>query len=445
MPVAAPCLMFILILLTTVASAQVSIYPPGPTTDDELTLQVSDLCGARATSVSRNGSDIKVTLAQSGTCPSPPWEYPVQIAVGELPSGHYRVRVEQGRLAPRTLSFLVRNAEPVPFALRPWAIPTYPERHVVRIVPADRFQLCGGDDCSAFLLEIGGAAYGINDLILPDGGIGFAAPSREAGPVEVRITNGKGTFVLPAGLVYFDPGAAPDRSVFEPVLFPVLFSTDGVNGSRWRSEAVLANPNGWAVQNWNSVERIVCVTFPCGELLAAKSRKKFEGEEYPHGVALLVPRGESEDLAFSLRIRDISRDADSYGTTVPVVRERDLFRNTEVTLLDVPLDPRFRTKVRIYAFPDPVYVTATQTPHATVHVGSAAGRWFPLRRSCERDRCDDVPYYGELDLPPGEEGESADIYVELPPDALGWAFASVTNNVTQQVTVVAPAGKGGRQ
>lgn len=444
MPVAARFLTLVCILFATAADAQVSVFPPGPTSDDEVTLQVSDTCSARVTSLTRDGSDINVTLAQQGPCPSPPIEYPVEIALGELPPGQYRVRVEQAGFELRTLAFLVRNAEPVPFALRPWAIPTFPRGHVVRIVPPDPVQLCGGFDCSAFRLEVGGVVYGIRDLDLPNGGIGFAAPAREAGPVEVRITNAKGTFVIPAGLVYFDPGAAPDRSVFEPVLFPVLFSTDGVNGSRWRSEAVLANPNEWAVQNWNAIDSIVCVTFPCGELLAPKARNNFEGQGYPQGVALLVPRGESEGLAFSLRIRDISRDAESYGTTVPVVRERDLLRNAEVTLLDVPLDPRFRTKVRVYAFPDPVYVTGIIPPQAGVRVGTAERRWFLLARSCEGDRCAAVPYYGDFDIPPGREGESADVYVDLPERALGWAFASVTNNVTQQVTVVAPAGKGGR-
>jgi hypothetical protein len=444
MPAVARLLTFVSILLAATASAQVSIFPPGPTSDDEVTLQVSDTCSARVTNVTRNGFDISVTLAQQGTCPSPPIEYPVHVALGELPPGQYRVRVEQNDFEPRTMTFYVRNAEPVPFALRPWAIPTNPQRHVVRIVPPDPRQLCGGSDCSSFRLEVGGVVYGIRDLDLPGGGIGFAAPPRAAGPVDVRITNAQGTFVIPAGLVYFDPGAPLDRSVFEPVLFPVLFGTDGVNGSRWRSEAVLSNPNEWAVMNLNSIEQIVCVTFPCGELLGPKGRKKFDGQGYPQGVALLVPRGESEDLAFSLRIRDISRDAESYGTTVPVVRERDLLRNTEVTLLDVPLDPRFRTKVRVYVFPDPVYYTGILPVGAAVQVGSDQPRAIALSRNCGGGGCDELPYYAELDLPAGGEGESADVYVELPADALGWAFASVTNNLTQQVTVVAPAGKGGR-
>jgi hypothetical protein len=432
----------VLLLSIAAQAQQLSIFPPAPTTDDEVTLRSLEYCLFREQTVTRTGNEIAVTLRISA-CPSPPTGRPYDISLGELPAGQYRVTVTYGSAESRTLSFVVRNAEPVPFTLRPWAVPTTGGLDVHLDVDVET--VCLRFDCSAFRLEIEGRVYGLSDLLGSGRRFAFVAPAHAAGPVDVKMTNGRETVVVPAGLVYFDPSAPPDPSIFERVLFPVLFSSDGANSSRWRSEAVIVNPNPWAVQNWNDVRRLVCIDYPCGERLPPKSRHPFEGEGYPRGVALLVPRGESEDLSFSLRVRDISRDAEGYGAQVPVVRERDMFRNSEVPLLDVPLDPRFRTRVRIYAFPDPAFADSDQPPLAAgVRIGLET-RVVELKQFCDGfPECATVPFYGELDLAPGAQGERSDVYVELPEGAHGWAFASVTNNTTQQVTIVAPDGKGGR-
>ena len=433
------------LLLAVHGQAAISIFPPGPTTDDEVTLRISSYCSNRVTSLTRSGNQIRVTLTHGG-CPSPPVEWPLEVPLGELPPGQYDLSVQlYSDVPPQTMSFIVRPNAPRPFRLRPWAVATRPEGMRVHLDIDDPRELCGGVDCSTFRLVVAGKSYGRFDIQQPDGTFSFVPPDHAPGAVEVRVTNAQGTFVIPAGLVYFDPSAPPDVSVFERVLFPVLFSSGGANGSRWRSEVVLANPNPWAVQNWNDLGFMICVTSPCGERLYPKTRVSFEGERYPRGAALLVPRGESDDLSFSLRIRDVSRDAESYGSQVPVVREQKMIVNRAVTLLDVPLDPRFRTKVRLYAFLDPMYEETTNNSFANVRVGATgAPRRLQLVRSCTGDECAVTPYYAELDLAPGGEGTRADVYVELPEGALGWAFASVTNNITQQVTIVSPAGKGGR-
>lgn len=415
-----------LLLVAFPGEAGVSIFPLGPTTDDAVTVRVSDLgCSVPGGhSFTRTGSEIRVTL-QQGSCPSPPTEYPYEVPIGELPAGQYRVTANYGDAPAGTFTFVVRNAEEMPTAVRPWAIPANTEGTVVHLYPSEPTRLCGGYDCSAFRLEIAGQTYGIRDLDLPNGDVGFIAPAHEPGPVEMRLTNANGTFVVPAALYYFDPNARADLSIHERVLVPVFFQADGAFGSRWRSEAVVSNPNRWDVPMLSALDRIACVNPPCIDPLASHERRKVQGLGYPHGVALLIPRGESDDLAFSLRIRDISHDAETAGSQVPVVRERDMFRNTDVALLDLPLDPRYRTKIRAYAFPDPMY------------------EHFPLTAECSGNACDVTPVYWEVDLAPGAAGESTDVYIDLPEGALGWAFASITNNATQQVTVVVPDGNGG--
>jgi len=46
-------------------------------------------------------------------------------------------------------------------------------------------------------------------------------------------------------------------------------------------------------------------------------------------------------------------------------------------------------------------------------------------------------------LPSGAEDEFVDIYVTPYFSLSAWAFVSVTNNETQQVTIVTPDGEGG--
>ena len=429
------------LLVAVHGQAALPIFPPGPTSDDEVTLRVSESCTVFGHTVTRNGFEIDVRMRYSTPCPSPPIEFAHEVPLGELPPGRYRVTVtpENYQTDTRTTSFYVRNAEPVPFTLRPWLVPASdPQGAIVRVVPSLSsvdFALC----CSSLRVEVGERVYEWTELARAN--FGFVPPPRPAGPVDVRGRWLDETFTIPAGLVYFDPGAPFDPSLFERVLFPVFFKSDGAHGSRWRSEAVISNPNSWPVYNLNALDPLVC-TGPCVDRLAPKSRTEVSGQGFPQGVALLVPRGEADDLAFSLRIRDISRDEESYGVEVPVVRERDMVRNDDVRLLDVPLDPRFRTKVRIYAFPDPAPDgSSLNALYTAVHVQrqTPEAKSYPMASGCPR--CAHIPYYREVDLAPGAAGERADVYIRASEGALVWAFASVTNNTTQQVTIVAPDGK----
>jgi hypothetical protein len=429
-------LLAVCLLLAGASSAQLALYPPGPTSDDDVVVRFARFCGIAGHTVSRTGSEISVTL-QNGPCGEPPYESPYDVSLGELPPGQYRVTVA----GHGSLTFVVRDGD-ARYRFRPWAIPANAET-VVQLVHDDPRGICGTPNCFDFFLEIGGRTYSINDLRTAEGTLSLRLPPQPPGLLHARIGASLGVFELPAALYVYDPSAPPDPQAFERVLFPVLFSANGANGSRWRSEAVIVNPNPWTVRPWNNVERLVCTTlqWPCNPPLAPKSRRAFEGEGYPRGATLLVPRGEADDLSFSLRIRDVSRDAESYGTQVPVVRERDLFREMDAVLLDVPLDPRFRTKVRLYGYPDLEY--ASIPPQASVRVGDSP-QGVLLRLFCDGLECLAAAHYAEVDLPPGAPGQRADVTVRFVDGVMGWAFASVTNNVTQQVTIIAPDGKGRR-
>jgi hypothetical protein len=213
------------------------------------------------------------------------------------------------------------------------------------------------------------------------------------------------------------------------------------------SEAAIANSAPWYIDSFNYVEPFVCLGFPCLERKSPGQFISFNGDYYPRGVAMLTPRAEASNFAFTLRVRDKAFESEGFGTNIPVVREQDMFTNTDLTLLDVPIDPRYRTKLRMYVFDSvehDAFITVLR-PNA----GSASARRSPYTARVTRDcsvpvHCASLPWYAELDLPAGNVDERVNVYVRIGGrETPAWAFASITNNATQQVTIVTADGSGG--
>jgi hypothetical protein len=152
-----------------------------------------------------------------------------------------------------------------------------------------------------------------------------------------------------------------------------------------------------------------------------------------------VPRDGAAGLQFSLRVRDLTRQAEALGTEIPIVRERDL-RSGAVYFPDIPTDARYRVKLRIYSL---------QTARAPVEVRfhrmtapfTQAGSTLVDLSAATRD----TPAYAEVDLEQifPKLGAQGPFRVEVRPQASSplpsyWAFISITNNQTQHVTVVTP-------
>ena len=436
MPRFAPVLLFLCAL--PLAAEPIRLMPPGPTSDTPVTLRLDVFCNPiQSHTVTRNGTAIRIDVTpQPGSCPSPPLPLPYDVALGRLPSGLYTVEVRIHD-AKYTKTFVVRNAEPGEIDIRPFAVPSEPFGSRLRAV----YPLgCVGENCSGVTVNVGGVEVPRGRIRgSSDGSIFFDAPPHAPGLVDVTITASGRTFTARNALYYFDRNAPPDPSVFERVLFPVLFNSKGAQGSEWVSEAAIFNPGRWFVENYNRIDAEPCIDYGCSQLLSPNGYFPFDGAGYANGIALLVPRPEAPHLSFSLRVRDVARQAEGYGTEVPVVREEKMFAGT-MTLLDVPVDPRYRTKVRVYAFDDDPYGASV-----VLQRGSRRTTMFvPASRSCSGNACAATPWYGELDLPAGALDERVNVYVTWGGHAArAWSFASVTNNQTQQVTLVAPDGSGG--
>jgi hypothetical protein len=232
------------------------------------------------------------------------------------------------------------------------------------------------------------------------------------------------------------------------VLIPVYFEGEvaGAFGSRWVVE--LKGFNGFGThQRLTSDPGRVCGPGPsqCGDFIppgeffnaaayVAKNganvgrfvyvRSSFEGIDQP------------QTLRLSLVTRDVSREAEGFGTQIPVVRESDTFRGS-IPFPSVPAGPRFRQKLRVYDFDG-------QLGHSVVvsvyKDGLIAQRTLTMASSDEGAYPTD-PGFAQLDLDamPELAGQDAvNVIVRPAQEGRYWAFISVTNNETQQVTTLAP-------
>jgi hypothetical protein len=423
-------------------SANVWVIPPSPTNETPITIGVLTSCAFGAATATVNGNVITVDAPRQ-MCNPPSAELQYAKLPQLLAPGQYRI--EAPGIGTRT--FIVRDAEPKPFEVHPYAVPA-------NAPPAGALQLtlqagtlgtplCPAGNCT---VTVGGAAAPVRAF--SNDAVRVEAPRLPPGLYDVTLTRGGTTTTVPRAVVYFNRLDPPDPTVFERILFPVLFNTRGQHGSDWRTEAVISNPKPWFVEFYNDVTSIVCVTYPCGERIGPMITTRFEGGRHPGGIALLAPWPEAEQLAFALRVRDVSREAESFGTDIPVVRESQMFRDTDLTFLDVPFDARYRAKLRVYAFDPfrsnaPPFIGVRTDPPSPFGPGIGP-TGLVLTRNCSPTTCYAAPMYGEMELQLGGAAR-ADVYLDT--ESVGgspvWAFITVTNNETQQVTIITPNGKGG--
>lgn len=169
------------------------------------------------------------------------------------------------------------------------------------------------------------------------------------------------------------------------------------------------------------------------------------------GGFLFVKGGRADDLSITVRTRETSRLGDTWGTSVPVIRPRNLF-GREFGLLDIPTNAQFRSTLRIYdadAETDPrVRVRVYRiNPGGVDPITGINGDTLLL----ELEPAFDMPEPGTRSNTPA----SSEIALWLRPELVNvgrirveiepldgqtdyWGFVSVTHNTTQYVTIVTP-------
>jgi hypothetical protein len=157
------------------------------------------------------------------------------------------------------------------------------------------------------------------------------------------------------------------------------------------------------------------------------------------GSFLYIERLHDDDVHFASVVRDISRVDISFGAAIPVVRETE-FREGKIVLLNVPRDPRYRLSLRVYTN------DLSMAPSPRVEI-------YPLE-SEEMLRAFDLPWQRPPNPSPEfprwpHYAEGHDVLADLTTVAGRlrieitstlpiWAFASVINNDTQQVSIITP-------
>jgi hypothetical protein len=150
---------------------------------------------------------------------------------------------------------------------------------------------------------------------------------------------------------------------------------------------------------------------------------------------------EKDTIAANLRVTDVTRQATSHGVEIPVVHRDDFTETGRISLLGVPIDPRFRNTLRIYSL-------GRGPQRVSVQVGNQAHQITlqPGEDMFEPSYAQFTDFPLPADLPAGQD--TIRVVVDaipacpicplphvLPPV---WAFITVTNNETQQITTITP-------
>jgi hypothetical protein len=257
-------------------------------------------------------------------------------------------------------------------------------------------------------------------------------PLFDPGAVDVSIVHGDGSMTTAiAALDYYDPSWAKtaltnslDEAFFEPVVFPTLVSGAGAFGSQWRTDVAIRNDNDLPLPSVSSLFGNV----------AARSTLTLSGASAPGGAVAYVSRQFTQRLSFNAFVRDFSREVQGYGTEMPVLREKDLF-GRPFSILMVPTDAKYRTALRILR----------TDGYNTVALRVYADGSEPLVDTNVQLRSHELSYASLVidDLVrtfPQLAGKSP-LRVVIDPSSTfagTWAFVSVTNNETQNVTIISP-------
>ena len=233
------------------------------------------------------------------------------------------------------------------------------------------------------------------------------APPHAAGRVDVQVNVPvTPTITLTSAYAYQDPSPA-DQVRF---LVPVAIGASGALGTSWQTEIVVHNENTEAL----SIAGVTIAPFASGVVT-------LQPPAGSAGTFISVPRPLADNVSANVRVHDTTRDGDSWGAEVPVVPETQFRRS--VILLAVPADARYRSLLRVYGY------GANDSSVTVAFRDDATGEFLGSRTLLLQSG------YAQLPM----EGTRPRLRVHVTAEtSVIWAFASVTNNGTQQVTTITP-------
>jgi hypothetical protein len=276
-------------------------------------------------------------------------------------------------------------------------------------------------------------------------------PSGTVADVKVRVQR-KGEVVVNHGFRWEATALSSNPADYVRYLIPVTGrSLPGAHGSLWSAEWVVHNGFAPFAMLWDECSPIVapCPVFvmPEGTVRPAFAPRGDGGD----GAFVYIPKAVAGRVAMSLRVRDLSMNAQSFGTEIPIATAADYTSQDRqaIQLIDIPTDPKYRVLLRIYGPNEAVKRVHVNVTDEAGTVSEAIDVELIGSDSETLEKFSLRPAYAQLDpLTPRirAAGPRARISVAAYFDVLIsppivypiWAFATVTNNETQQVTTVTP-------
>lgn len=228
----------------------------------------------------------------------------------------------------------------------------------------------------------------------------------------------------------------------EKVLLPILSKpAPGALGSRWETEVRMLVASEGELDVFPLLDCWLCEV---PRNVAFDPPLWFQQPSHPPGAVIYLQGDAADDVFFSLRVRDVSHSGDR-GTEIPVIRENELFTRS-LHLPDVPIEPGFRQTLRVY--------DADAKPGAAVRIRifgegtqplvdiSTPFHFSPAHNPNLQQNV--TPGYIQLnrlsDTYPALAAEDR-VRIVIDPLTAGlrfWAFATLTSDATQHLTLVTP-------
>lgn len=239
----------------------------------------------------------------------------------------------------------------------------------------------------------------------------------------------------------------PPSADAQRILLPIRpLNVAGAFGSSWYTEVGFSNLSDSPLAIYGIPP---CTTEGCPQVIELAPRSTgwaglIGGQCSSQGMLLAVDRNRANDIALTERTHDTSRDAKAWGVMVPVVRD-DQMPPLRSSLVDVPMDARFRVMLRIYdidpATPPSVRVRAYEEnyPDGGGHADTLLTEFTPSFSSNGHPFCVASAEILVSNDPLINSASRVRFEIEsLDGRRDYWAFASVTNNDTQEVSTIAP-------
>ena len=313
-----------------------------------------------------------------------------------------------------------------------------------------RIDICGGT------LTIGGVAIDPINVFVSGAELrAFFSNDFPPGPADIELRMPGMTIQAPGGVTFVSDAD------YETILLPHTpgVSIPGANGSNWRVEMLLRNDSPYSLRFDLPMYPFTLISPPPPDwfLVPARTTASVSIWSDSGPARVRVPKIAAKDVIFETRFYDQARLGTNFGTRVPAVRQQELRRGS-TTIPGVPVNTGFRSTVRVFS---PDGASHDFRVSVLTHPVLATAPWSvpPLRPVLSKLLATYVVHaeatdfdveskgrgpwstpHASLALPDFPDNARVQVQIEVvdAADAPYWAYVSVTNNETQQVTLLTP-------